>query len=70
MREITIFQSKIKTMANKSTSYKACWCVTCGKAFHSLGIARHRAMHRDKKQNCTIIMENQFKTYKYKYGEV
>jgi hypothetical protein len=28
-------------------------CDTCGRAFNSLGIARHRAMHRDRHENCT-----------------
>lgn len=31
-----------------------CYCITCKKFYHRLGIARHRAMHRDKKENCTI----------------
>lgn len=33
---------------------KTCYCWTCNKFFHYLGIARHRAMHRDRKENCTI----------------
>lgn len=33
---------------------KDCYCYTCKKEIHHLGIARHRAMHRDKKQDCTI----------------
>lgn len=36
------------------TNAKNCYCHTCKKAFHYLGITRHRAMHRDKKENCTI----------------
>lgn len=31
-----------------------CHCLTCNKSFHSLGIARHRAMHREREENCTI----------------
>jgi len=31
-----------------------CWCHTCHKGFKSLGIARHRAMHRDKGEKCKI----------------
>ena len=34
---------------------KTCYCYGCGKWFHSLGIARHRAMHRDRKEDCTIL---------------
>lgn len=33
---------------------KECYCHTCEKAFHSLGIARHRAMHRDDAERCEI----------------
>ena len=29
-------------------------CKTCKKYFQSLVIARHRAMHRDKKEDCII----------------
>ncbi len=42
------------------TRQKECYCYTCKKAFHYLGISRHKAMHRDKKQNCTI---------QYTYGD-
>lgn len=35
------------------------YCYTCGCGFHPLGIARHRAMHRDRKENCVI----RFDTY-------
>ena len=31
-----------------------CYCHTCKRAFQSLGIARHRAMHRDKDEYCEI----------------
>lgn len=31
-----------------------CYCYTCERWFHSLGIARHRAAHRDKKERCLI----------------
>jgi len=33
---------------------KTCYCRTCGQAYHYLGITRHRAMHRDKKETCEI----------------
>ena len=36
------------------TRYKNCYCHTCEKEFHYLGINRHRAMHRDKKEDCRI----------------
>ena len=31
-----------------------CYCHTCSRLFHYLGIARHRAAHRDRLENCTI----------------
>lgn len=33
---------------------KTCYCHTCKKEFHYLGIARHRAMHRDRMEDCEI----------------
>lgn len=33
---------------------KTCYCHTCKKWFHYLGITRHRAMHRDNRQDCEI----------------
>ena len=38
----------------KVTNDKNCYCHTCEKSFHYLGIARHRAMHRDRKETCKI----------------
>lgn len=31
------------------------YCTKCEKTFKPLGIARHRAMHREKKENIRII---------------
>lgn len=36
----------------------SCTCHTCGKRYASLGIARHRAMHRDKGEDCEITYKN------------
>jgi len=44
----------------------SCFCHTCHKEFHHLGIARHRAMHRNRRENCKITYTNG-KTYKYDY---
>lgn len=41
-----------------TTSNKNCYCLTCEKAFHYLGIARHRAAHRDKREDCKIMYSN------------
>ena len=53
----------------KVTSYKNCFCATCMKDFHYLGIARHRAMHRDKRENCEITYTNG-KTYLHNFSEL
>lgn len=37
---------------------KTCYCETCNKWFNPLGIARHRAMHRERKEDCTIMYTN------------
>ena len=47
--------------------YKDCFCHTCEKAFHHLGIARHRAAHRDKKENCEITFSDG-RRIRYRYG--
>lgn len=45
--------------------YKSCYCYTCDRPFHSLGIMRHRAMHRDKRENCKIELKDGVYTYEY-----
>ncbi len=37
---------------------KDCFCHTCGLAFHHLGIAGHRAMHRDKRTDCKVTQSD------------
>lgn len=37
-----------------STREKNCYCYTCNKAFHYLGIARHRKKHMEKDGSCVI----------------
>jgi len=32
-----------------------CYCYTCMKEYKSGGISRHRAMHRNRKENCKIM---------------
>lgn len=36
------------------TNLKNCYCHTCKKDFHYLGIARHRRGHLDRKEVCEI----------------
>jgi hypothetical protein len=47
---------------------KDCYCHTCNKSFHHLGIARHRAKHRDKKEYCKITFSGG-DTYSWNYGK-
>lgn len=49
------------------TRIRECYCHTCGRSFHSLGIARHRAAHRDRRETCTITFSNG-DTYTFAYG--
>jgi hypothetical protein len=47
---------------------KTCYCHRCKKEFHPQGIARHRAMHRDKKQDVTITFTDG-RQVKWRYGK-
>lgn len=55
------------------TEEKTCYCYVCQKPFHALGISRHRAMHRDKKEYCKIqytdytVKEHLFDGKPYEY---
>ena len=50
-----------------TTLSKNCTCHTCNKDFHYLGIARHRAAHRVRKEKCTITF-TRGDTYTYEYA--
>lgn len=52
----------------KVTNCKTCYCATCKKYYHYLGITRHRAMHRDKCEDCTITYTNG-DTYEHKFSD-
>lgn len=43
------------------------WCHTCDRRFDYRGIPRHRAMHRDRKEDCTITLKSG--TWLYRYAE-
>ena len=45
----------------RNLDVKTCYCYNCDKWFHSLGISRHRAKHRDNREDCKI---------KYPYGVI
>lgn len=51
------------------TREKNCHCYTCRKDFHYLGITRHRAMHKRKRENCKISYTNG-DTYIHKFSEL
>lgn len=38
--------------------YQGCHCYNCKRDFHHLGIARHRAMHRDRREDCEIMFSD------------
>ena len=42
----------------KMNRTKDCYCHTCDKWFHHLGIASHRASHRQRLQDCEITYAN------------
>lgn len=52
-----------------TTNEKTCYCHTCEKSFHYLGINRHRAMHRDRKEDCKITYTHG-DTYTFGYAEL
>lgn len=45
-----------------------CHCYTCGRDIHHLGIARHRAMHRDRNETCRIMFSDG-RVFTYKFGD-
>lgn len=45
------------------------YCHTCKKRMHPMGIARHRAMHRERREDCTITFTGG-KTYTYEYSKI
>lgn len=45
---------------------KDCYCFTCGRSFNYLGIASHRASHRRRREDCTIMFTyGDVKSWKY-----
>lgn len=55
-------------MKKNNRMFNECYCNTCEKSIKYLGIARHRAMHRDKKEDCSITFTDG-NTYFWKYSE-
>ena len=45
---------------------KFCYCYTCEKHFHRLGIASHRASHRNRMEDCRILLsDGSIRTYHF-----
>jgi len=55
-------------MSGKHTNEKECYCHTCDREFHYLGIATHRSAHRTLKEDCKITYTNG-DTYVHAYSE-
>lgn len=49
------------------TNKKKCYCHTCKKWFHYLGINMHRAAHRSRRETCEITYTHG-DTYTFNYG--
>lgn len=52
----------------KVTRQKNCYCHTCDRYLHYLGITMHRAGHRNRKEDCTITFTHGDK-YTWKYSQ-
>ncbi len=50
------------------TRDKNCYCHTCKKDFHYLGITRHRMAHKERKEDCKITFTHG-DTYLYEYSK-
>ena len=51
------------------TQYPDCYCHTCDREIHHLGIATHRAAHRRKNEDCKITFSTGVTcTYDYSVG--
>lgn len=50
------------------TRAKNCYCHTCKKSYHYLGINMHRAAHRTRKESCKITYTHG-DTYTFNYGD-
>ena len=50
------------------TMDKNCWCHTCGRALHYLGISNHRLGHRNRREDCTIT-STYGDTHTYEYSK-
>lgn len=55
-----------KSGKHYASDEKTCYCITCKKALHYLGVAMHRKAHERRKQDCTIrYTGGEKKTFQY-----
>lgn len=52
------FQGFGGNRTTKGRQIPDCECLTCDREFHHLGIMRHRAMHRDRNEDCRIMFSD------------
>lgn len=52
----------------KTTNDKNCYCHTCARDFHYLGIARHVAAHKKRKEDCRVTFTSG-DTYMYRFAK-
>lgn len=46
-----------------------CYCHTCRRWFHHLGIASHRAFHRNRNQDCKITYSDN-RTFTHEFSAI
>lgn len=51
------------------TRAKNCYCHTCDKDFHYLGITMHRLAHKNRREDCKITFTHG-DTYTYRFSEI
>lgn len=61
--ELSFIQNKMKV-----TRAKNCYCHTCKKDFHYLGITNHRRYHKIRNQDCEITFTHG-NTRKWNYSK-
>lgn len=57
-------------IADKSPKFREpdCYCYTCGREIHHLGIMSHRAAHRRRGEDCKIAFSTG-KVFTYKFSK-
>ncbi len=53
-----MFGTHYKNKKGRVKHFPDCYCVTCDRDIHHLGIMSHRAMHRRRKRDCVIVFSD------------